>query len=280
MKSTSTSTTTSANPLQNAIALKTAKIEGHAHLEELKKAGVIGLTRPVKIIATPLSSETGHDKIVHIIRHGQGFHNLMADIYRKNGIKWKSFSNDLTNNPYALPELLDPPLTEHGRQQAKALGEKTSKTKTQLVVTSPMRRAIQTAMLACPHLYGDGKTRWEANELARETMGVHTCDKRRTITEKSAEFPHINFKSIEEDTDTKWRSDHRETARECSDRCYQLALWIRKQEEEEIIISAHSSVLFSLMNTVFESKADMGLSQWLMTGEMRSMHITFVPKGN
>ena len=45
--------------------------------------------------------------------HGQGYHNLLAD-------KYKEFSIPDGNNPYALPEIVDPPLTEKGRQQCKA----------------------------------------------------------------------------------------------------------------------------------------------------------------
>ena len=38
---------------------------------------------------------------VHLIRHGQGFHNLMADVYRSHGVKFASTGKDLSeNNPY------------------------------------------------------------------------------------------------------------------------------------------------------------------------------------
>src|SRR3990172_1472500 len=42
-------------------------------------------------------------------------------------------------------EILDPPLTTHGRQQARLLGEALSTLKVDAVFTSPLRRARETA---------------------------------------------------------------------------------------------------------------------------------------
>jgi hypothetical protein len=46
----------------------------------------------------------------------------LGDIYRQNGIEFSSTGTDLSdNNPYRRPELVDPPLTFIGREQARAL---------------------------------------------------------------------------------------------------------------------------------------------------------------
>jgi len=77
-------------------------------------------------------------KIVHFVRHGQGFHNLMADTVarqqqqlqqqqeggattRTTTTTWRQFDPTCPVNPYLKPELLDSPLTEKGRLQAVEL---------------------------------------------------------------------------------------------------------------------------------------------------------------
>ena len=55
-------------------------------------------------------------------------------------------------NPYQRPEVRDPPLTELGRQQARALRERAQQLNPEVVVVSPMCRATQTALLGFSHL--------------------------------------------------------------------------------------------------------------------------------
>jgi len=31
-------------------------------------------------------------QVIHFVRHGQGFHNLMADMYKARGIEWEQVS--------------------------------------------------------------------------------------------------------------------------------------------------------------------------------------------
>lgn len=260
-------------------ALATAKIESEQHLEHLRKAGVLNITRPVIIRATPMDSAPpsvgSNHKILHVIRHGQGYHNLLGDLFRNFGIKVDATGNpnqDPKGNPYMFPEVQDPPLTELGRQQAKALQPRAKALNPTLVVVSPLLRATQTAVLAFQHLYGDGKTRWVGTDKVRETYGVHVCDQRRPVSEAKFDFPHIDYSLVEEE-DTMWTSQEREGPRSNSDRCYDFMLWLRDQPEEEVVIGAHSSVVFSLMNTVIQCPEE--LATWFLTGEMRSIHVTF-----
>ncbi|KAF2274086.1 phosphoglycerate mutase family protein-like protein [Westerdykella ornata] len=63
---------------------------------------------------------------LYIVRHGQGFHNLTGN-----------------------PNILDPLLTPEGKDQCRALCESfQDHDKIDLVVTSPLRRTIQTASLS------------------------------------------------------------------------------------------------------------------------------------
>ncbi|KAJ6335393.1 hypothetical protein OIU78_012093 [Salix suchowensis] len=66
-----------------------------------------------------------------------------------------------------------------------------------------------------------------AAELCRERLGVHPCDKRRTISENRSRFPTIDFSLIESDEDILWKTDARETDEEIAARglgVYELAV--------------------------------------------------------
>jgi broad specificity phosphatase PhoE len=109
------------------------------------------------------------------------------------------------------PNLIDPPLVHHGKQQAIDAGEKlrhfwkrqrkqqqnqqqpsnddSSSEEIQLIITSPLTRCIQTSMLA--FLPGDQyaalpeqvvveEPRFLCTDRVREAYGVHYPDRRRT----------------------------------------------------------------------------------------------------
>jgi len=265
------------SPLHSEDALRTAKIEGQQHLEHLRKHNVLDIVRPIIIRATSIKDPPPSKpyKTLHIIRHGQGYHNLLGDLFRNWGKKVDATGNpnqDPKGNPYMFPEVLDPPLTELGRQQAKALQPRAHALNPTLVVVSPLLRATQTAVIAFQHLYGNANVRWVAADLVRETFGVHVCDKRRPASEAKADFPLVDYSMVEEE-DTQWTSQEREGPRSNSDRCYEFMLWLRNQPEDEVVIGAHSSVVFSLMNTVIKCPEE--LSTWFLTGEMRSVRVTY-----
>ncbi|KAF4955743.1 hypothetical protein FGADI_4314 [Fusarium gaditjirri] len=67
--------------------------------------------------------------IIHCVRHGQGVHNLS----------------------YANHDLPDPELTPLGEEQAQALTTRFPElANIELIVSSPLQRTIQTALLAFP----------------------------------------------------------------------------------------------------------------------------------
>lgn len=73
--------------------------------------------------------------IVHCVRHAQGIHNLS----------------------HANHNLPDPELTPLGEEQARELGATfPSLRDVHLILSSPLRRAIQTALLAFPSQIKDG----------------------------------------------------------------------------------------------------------------------------
>eukprot|EP00891_Asterochloris_glomerata_P006278 jgi/Astpho2/6278/Aster-03673 len=83
----------------------------------------------------PIFRPRGERRIIHIIRHGESEYNA-ATQFQKG---------------FADPQIFDPKLTEKGRRQAAALRQKMRKIPTgALWLTSPLTRAIDTMMLACP----------------------------------------------------------------------------------------------------------------------------------
>jgi broad specificity phosphatase PhoE len=272
------------------------------HMEGMDKLKDRMRRRALRVHAFPVDSDedvwgcvdddaSGVVKVVHLVRHGQGFHNLLAEIYHEQGRIWAQFVPSPCN-PYILPELLDCPLTETGRQQALALqGELTalclSSLRPELVVSSPHTRALQTALLAFEPLLhnedgGDGATApvpFLAHEMVREETGVHECDRRRPKERLRREFsPRFNFDLLPEDDDI-FRAGARESKDEVGDRVYEFLEWLEQRSERVVAVSTHSAWLLTLLNGVCECR-DADLRGWFGTGEMRSMRFLFVRDQN
>ena len=202
---------------QSDQAIASAAKEGGEQLENLREHGMFDVKRAVTCSAEPLGDASaggaaagGETKVLHLIRHGQGFHNLLGDIYRQQGIEFASTGLDLSdNNPYRRPELVDPPLTYIGRQQAASLQSVTKGLDVELIVVSPLVRATQTALGAFAHvIVDDGRattTPFVAHEGCREPGGVHTCDQRWKLSDLKREFPRVDYTEVTSEEDTMWQ---------------------------------------------------------------------------
>ena len=72
--------------------------------DELERQGVLGIIRKTRIrgrLADGVPMREG-EKMLHLIRHGQGFHNLLGDLYRDFGKTVDSTGGDKSGNPYVL----------------------------------------------------------------------------------------------------------------------------------------------------------------------------------
>ena len=187
-------------PMHNAAAIASAKVEGEQHLAKLRDDGALGISRPVRVVGRRPDAAGAGAKIVHLVRHGQAYHNLLGDLYRELGREIDSTGGDTTGSPYVRPEVVDPPLTESGRIQARALRPTTARLAPELIVVSPMRRATETALLGFP----DRATPFVAVETCHETAGLHTCDHRLSRSELAELFPHVDYALIAEEEDPYW----------------------------------------------------------------------------
>jgi broad specificity phosphatase PhoE len=190
------------------------------------------------------------------VRHAQGFHNVAGE---------KDYS------AYLSPELFDAQLTPLGWQQVDNLRKHVSSSgllkRVELVVVSPLLRTMQTAAgvfggggygngIDIPPLMAEntGSSNrpaisslncppFVATELCREHLGVHWCDKRRSISEYKPQFPAIDFSLIESDADTLWKLDVREADKELAARGLKFFNWLWTREETEIAVVTHSGFL-------------------------------------
>jgi broad specificity phosphatase PhoE len=174
-----------------------------------------------------------------------------------------------------LPEILDAPLTEKGRQQAYVLQPFFQKLDDQveLVVLSPNCRALQTGVIVFQHLVDNDNVPFVAHEMAREQTGVHVCDKRRATSLQQQEFPMVDFSLLTSEEDAIFRDDRRETKMELGERIYNFFEWLLTRPETHVAVASHSGWLFTIFNGFCE--CDESLKPWFQTGELRSVKLVF-----
>ncbi|KAB8094613.1 hypothetical protein EE612_021836 [Oryza sativa] len=200
-------------------------------------------------------------KTIYLVRHAQGVHNV---------------EGEKDHSAYMSPQLFDAHLTPLGWNQVDCLREHVKKSglaqKIELVITSPLLRTMQTAVgvfggensvdgVSAPPLMvenaGHGSRPaisslncppFLAFEACREHLGVHPCDKRRSITEYRALFPAIDFSLIENDEDVLWEPNVREANSSVAARGMKFIDWLWTREEKEIAIVSHSGFLYHTLS--------------------------------
>jgi broad specificity phosphatase PhoE len=263
----------------SAISIQTAEEQTISHRQQLEKEGAMGLAvRPVKIIGERTDQKmkrmkSNDTKILHFQRHGQGFHNTICAIWRElTGSPVDLASTDPAQNPMLRPDVMDSPLTQVGRLQCLSCQDEASLLTPQLVLVSPLLRAIQSAELSWSQ--HRSAVPWVAHEKCREDLGLLVCNQRRTIEELQTTYPDINFSHCEDNEDALFMPDRQETELEKTQRVYDFLQYIRALPQTEIAIVGHSAWLFTMCNAVMEIE-DPGLKSWFLTSEIRSMQVTF-----
>lgn len=149
--------------------------------------------------------------------------------------------------------------------------------KCELVVVSPLTRAMETAaamfgseggegcvlmeateevemktcerpVLRCDTRLCEGK-KFLALEMVREQIGGNPCDRRRTLTEYKKEFPGIDFSLVEEEEDVLWKpgKENRESEPALRARARQFLDWCFDRSEDHIVVVTHSAFMCNLM---------------------------------
>lgn len=204
-----------------------------------------------------------NEKLVHLVRHGEGYHNVAQREWRDAGKPGEPYTLD--NDPEE--KLRDPELTDLGQIQASQLPA----LKPDLILVSPMRRATQTA------LQYDGPVL--ALEDLHETGGRHTCDRRLNRTALRSQFPRVDYSLITEEDDPLWHDTQRETKASIATRAANFLSFLRQRPENNVLVATHSGFLLTLLNAVLIVD-DPDASLWFATGECRSFTFSWSDKNN
>ena len=154
----------------------------------------------VSLFSIHSSHQSPTTKILHLIRHAEGTHNLNEEESK-------------------LPLHFDAKLTERGVAQCNQLAKRTRDLDVEAVVVSPLTRTLETSILSFPHLYksnaigDDGSDSsnektvvpFVAYEEWRETVNF-LCDCRSSLTQLKQLYPNICFNNLVQhhDNDPLW----------------------------------------------------------------------------
>lgn len=220
-------------------------------------------------------------KVLFLARHGQGYHNLAIEIYGQE--EWDDYWSKLDGDGN-ITWGPDPELTPLGAEQAKRNNiawKKQIEKKVPLphsFYVSPFTRALDTYYHTWNDIEiyrrslrsdsigsassGEGLTATDPVPLIvedlRETMGVHTCDKRRTKSYIHDRYPTYEFEKGFTEEDVLWSETHRETPGEQNIRTRRFldalfeADWDAPpgRRHTYVSVSAHSGVINSFLDII------------------------------
>ena len=219
--------------------------------------------------AHPLSAlpalAAGPHKVVHFVRHAQGTHNLA--VLQLGGV------DGGPEDEYKNWKWYDARLTPLGEEQARALRPHMEQQRVEVVLTSPLSRTVQTALLAVP----PGPP-FVCEDDCRERIGVHPCDKRRSRTELAADFPSLDLSRLAAEEDDKW-TEVREPMEALHARAGRFLRVLRARPETFIAVVTHNDFLTMLL---FESElrlADPALRRKFGNAECMSLVLTWSSVG-
>lgn len=200
-------------------------------------------------------------KVLFLGRHGEGYHNLGEAKYGTKAWDdhWSLLDGD---GELYWPDAL---LTKEGVAQAQAgaaLWEKAEERQMphpETYYVSPLSRCLQTSN----HTFGglenlpDGRPfRPIVKEMLRETNGVHTCDRRSSVTKLRESFPkefmeRFSFEPGFSDEDVLWSPTVRETDEETQVRVRLLLDDIFQHDNSTwISLTSHSGWIRALLAVV------------------------------
>mmetsp|Transcript_4869 Transcript_4869/g.4868 ORF Transcript_4869/g.4868 Transcript_4869/m.4868 type:complete len:311 (-) Transcript_4869:155-1087(-) len=192
-------------------------------------------------------------KVFFLARHGQGYHNMAHDKYGNDA--WNEYWSKI-NGDGEIVWGPDPELTELGQNQAKENYKQWQielndgcRLPTKWFV-SPLSRSIDTLTITWEKITKLTEAHPLIKENIRETIGVHTCDKRSTrsiIDSKYSPKGYVIEPGFAEE-DVYFRKDYRETVREHAMRVNEFFQEIFSVKDDVICVTSHSgSIRASLL---------------------------------
>ena len=186
-------------------------------------------------------------RIVDLIRHGQSTFNA----------HYEATGED--------PLHFDARLTPHGRKQVARAHDLYADRDYDIVLASPLTRAIQTAH----GIFGD-RLPIEISDLHREWQ-ISSCDIGRGLTELRAEFPHLDFSGL---SDPWWRHElpvgalgfPQETEAHVAERVVAFKAAIAARPEDRIAVVGHGDFFRRIIGRQLDNCE---LAEWI--GETASI---------
>mmetsp|Transcript_7723 Transcript_7723/g.21482 ORF Transcript_7723/g.21482 Transcript_7723/m.21482 type:complete len:303 (+) Transcript_7723:1-909(+) len=224
--------------------------------------------RPARALVAAAAMPPFTTKRLYLIRHGQAMHNPRAEKARAEGCSHDEFLEIMRQDDH-----LDAPLTKLGIEQAKE-GEARYGHLMQdvdLVVSSPLSRAVQTADMILPPTEanqcgatGSQSTSDHARSFAtssssgvdpkrlvmeslREVNGWLLNAKRKSRSDLESDFgPSWDFSGLENE-DSLWTKEL-ESQLECAERGYLSLLSLAERPEQKMVVVSHGGLLRFTMN--------------------------------
>jgi len=208
-----------------------------------------------------------NSKTIYLIRHGQS-----------------TFNAEYIDENYD-PFLFDARLTDIGRDQAKSLRTLINSTlhDVELIVSSPLSRAIDTARIAFAELLDNRK------ELKIKIIKHHSeylCDSDdngRPLSEIRLDFPDCDFEELNEE---HWwyipdhlksnqqyvinyqehfrKKRYREPYEDLKQRFKEFKQWLSERTERKIVVVGHSDFYYYLFEEEYEFLNNCQVMQWDM----------------
>eukprot|EP00466_Bigelowiella_natans_P005647 jgi/Bigna1/89272/estExt_fgenesh1_pg.C_460086 len=234
------------------LARQTTCLDGTGGLGALMGASCAGLLRSSSLRAVATSSSNRiNAKRVFFIRHGQAEHNVFFEAGRKEEGR----------------KIRDPGLTPLGFDQASSIQEhkilneiikeNESKNEKTLLIVSPLRRTLQTALTAFDghlSLGNKGPLAFVCNADIQET-GEINCDCGRPLSEVKEEFKKhdfIDFSYIQEDWHEK-KDDYRDQGPLLTKRFNRFKKWMLERPEKDVIVVAHHNIFLANLGISFQN---------------------------
>jgi glucosyl-3-phosphoglycerate phosphatase len=175
-----------------------------------------------------------------LIRHGQSTFN---ELFEVNGVD---------------PLHYDARLTTRGRNQVEAAREAAQQLGVDLVIVSPLTRAIET----CLGLFDPAQTRIVVSSLHRERLG-NSCDIGRHPNALSLEFPMLDFGHLSEcwwhDGPKDERGVSTESDEVVASRIAEFRTWLGRRPEQKVAVIGHGTFFHRLTGRHF---ANCEIMEW------------------
>lgn len=240
-------------------------------------------------------------KRLHLVRHGQGEHNVFREQEHAAGRTPLAKRGNFQEVPRRL---LDPLLTEKGLAEAVAAQRDALGSAPQLLVTSPVRRAVQTCLAAFKDAVDRGVPVL-AHELCREQLrgsDPSVYDAHLGRSKLAKEFPQVDFSryvlpesfgtdmaaaavpavpaaTLELAEDPMWWAcgtpmgacgEDGPTEAAATENAYGFLSWLMSRPESEIGVASHSIFLLSLYYGAIDNPGQSGVRVF-HTGELRTV---------